>query len=118
MPRSLCRNAGRLLNCAAFRSSNLGNVSNDPPTAMSASTQKRRVGSRLLMVTCVLLAAAMPVPHASLHNARDRKSYKAQFGRPGRRPVWAFTRKEGHRGELVRNGPLVEDGGWAPRATQ
>src|SRR5260370_10174446 len=40
MPRSLCRNAGRLLNCAAFRSSNLGNVSNDPPTAMSASTQK------------------------------------------------------------------------------
>jgi len=38
--KTLCRNAGRLLNCAAFRSSNLGNVSNDPPTAMSASTQK------------------------------------------------------------------------------
>src|SRR3954462_13275308 len=40
MPRSLCRNAGRLPNCAAFRRSNLGNVSNDPPSAISVSTQK------------------------------------------------------------------------------
>src|SRR5260370_17052700 len=107
MPRSLCRNAGRLLNCAAFRSSNLGNVSNDPPTAMSASTQKRRVGSRLLMVTCVLLAAAMPVPHASLHNARDRKSYKAQFGRPGRTADWVFNEKVGSRRLFVPNWPFA-----------
>lgn len=28
------------------------------------------------MVTCALQAAAMRIPHASLHNTRDRKSYK------------------------------------------
>src|SRR6266478_4225623 len=38
--------------------------------------KNRHVGSRLLMVTCALQAAAMRVPHTSLHNARDRKSYK------------------------------------------
>src|ERR1700704_2109316 len=46
--------------------------------------KNRHVGSRLLMVSRVLQTAAMRVPHASLHNTRDRKSHKLQLGRPGR----------------------------------
>jgi hypothetical protein len=34
------------------------------------------------MVTCALQAAAMRVPHASLHNTSDRKSYKLSLADP------------------------------------
>src|SRR5258708_17141199 len=48
--------------------------------------KNRHVGSRLLMATRALQAAAMRVPHALLHNTRDRKSHKSRLDRPG--PGW------------------------------
>src|SRR2546429_4868373 len=82
MPRSLYRNAGRLLNCAAFRASSLGNVSNDPPTAMSVSIQNRHVGSRLLIVTLRPSRSSHTDSACVPYITTDRKSYKSRLDRP------------------------------------
>src|ERR1700738_3106925 len=85
IPRSLCRNAGRLPNCAAFRRSNLGNVSSDsPPSAMSVSAQKP---ARWFAPAYGDLRLSGSSHASSAHFSSQYKGSKvlqAQFGGPGR----------------------------------